>query len=89
MGNNVIDLYVGKDMTTHMSLLKNGISVLTVDAVWRKVNQMADVLPKNHLSLACLYVSAKDEPYPIRKRYAEIMEMLLKLDKDMREGEQE
>lgn len=50
---------------------------------------MADVLPKNHLSLACLYVSAKDEPYPIRKRYAEIMEMLLKLDKDMREGEQD
>ena len=39
MGNNVIALYVGKDMTTHMSLLKNGISVLTV-GVTTEVIQM-------------------------------------------------
>lgn len=45
---------------------------------------MADVLPKNHLALACLYTAAKDEPYSIRIRYTEIMELLLKLDKYMR-----
>lgn len=45
---------------------------------------MSEVLPQNHLTLACLYASAKDQPYWIRQRYAHIMQMLLDLDIEMR-----